>query len=433
MQTEQGPPSSGEPQREPSLECDVRTLTETFHEDVQALVISSLEAVSMVSASCTCRKFHRLALLVAAQRLAEERTGVRADDEEPNLLRRIRSLELYRERIGPRPKGRDWRAEWPALIREEFCSRGYASEAEALGAAHSIDALTQALQVPIGWLDAAGWPENVTTPCSLLGFCGRTALGRALHQRDPAYAASQWLCSTALLERARVQLEPAPPTYRNLSGNGGLEMDDPAWMRLQEVAEATAGSEPMASTGSSSSAAASALHALSFETRSIILTDTHPDCFQSEEGFSVMTWAPSEEGGAALIGYQLQPTSHVVCFQVCARTRGASKRRRTPPAPDLLSLPPNTPGCIFAAEHPRRCLWLPFADPLGRHHVLLSAAGTYPPRVGAAARHLEGARKSHQQDALHGHTHLLLSARLGACPEGARGRALVHVRWTEKR
>ena len=158
----------------------------------------------------------------------------------------------------------------------------------------------------------------VAAPCTLLGFCGRAALGRALREADPVYAASQWLCTAALLERARQLTSPAPPSYRNLSGNGGLELDDPVWQCLRgmkpvegpaeeeggevEVAAAHADDDAapasdvtLAAAGATPAAAAAAIASMQpptllFETSAMVLADTNPSCFSSEDGYSVMTW-----------------------------------------------------------------------------------------------------------------------------------------------
>lgn len=327
------------------------TFGESLPDDVLLVVLASLSASQLVACSRVSTKFS-----VLSRQVARQRTATNFPTEGVGSLRRLRAMELLEDRVGPQPTSLDrWRDDWSELIKEECILRGYSSAA-ALGPVRSIEVLAQALQLPISWLEDAGWPSHFAMPCSLLGFCGRAALGRAMKDSDSAYSASQWLCSTALFHQALRLKEPAPPAYRNLSGNGGLQTDDPCWhllkslsspatllkqrvsaaLRAQRNAAAAAGG----SSGGDGTRATRIRAAppppaqLSFETSSVVLTDTNPECFQSEDGFSVLTWAPAEGGGSAILDYQLQPMSDVVCFLV---RRACVKNGRRSAAFDAIS------------------------------------------------------------------------------------------------
>ena len=150
------------------------------------------------------------------------------------------------QRVGP-PPDHGWGEEWHALVLEEFGIRGYGQRPRedvtaadhALGAEHSIRTMEAALAQPIAWLVAAGWDAAVAGPCTLLGFCGRAALGRALAGSSRRYAACTHLIVDALQSHAATLTgaPPAPRAYRNLSGNGGLLSDDEAWAGMPTARE----------------------------------------------------------------------------------------------------------------------------------------------------------------------------------------------------
>ena len=61
--------------------------------------------------------------------------------------------------------------------------------------------MMRALVLPITWLREAGWTAAQAEPATLLGFCGRAALGRALRERSSVYAASSHLLQCAAQRR----------------------------------------------------------------------------------------------------------------------------------------------------------------------------------------------------------------------------------------
>ena len=159
--------------------------------DVIVSILISARADDIAHAAAVCTHWWAL-VKVAVQRLVPGCT-----------LRQFAAQEQMTLTVGASPPDRQWDAEWGPLLLEEFRLRGYPGPSPqdvALGE-HSIEAMMRALVLPISWLKQAGWTAAQAEPATLLGFCGRAALGRALRERSPVYAASSHLLHGVLSAR----------------------------------------------------------------------------------------------------------------------------------------------------------------------------------------------------------------------------------------
>lgn len=286
-----------------------------------------------------------------------------------SLLRRRAARERLENAVGPKPD-HPWQAEWRSVVLEEFRLRGYGALAE-VAEQHTVQNLEACLAQPIEWLRSRSSAFSATAAsCTLLGFCGRAALGRALAARDPCYAACTHVLAGSLHEHAAMlgDTHVAPRAYRNLTGNGGLVGDDPVWASLpsyemwcarraaDEAACAACGEEAATSGyGEARTCAACgcdrpADEPTRFTTSAVVLADTAESNFESADGYSVLTWAPAPAGGARL-EYQLQRDSSIVCF-VSGRADGAGYHSLLPTGGTSYSVPPLAQLTLESVEAP---------------------------------------------------------------------------------
>lgn len=264
-------------------------------EDVVSAILMFCTPSDLARAKCACRSWSSLVAMVCHRHCPG------------STLRQLAAEERLRSRIGTRP-ARLWSSEWGDLLAEDFRLRGFPGPTPheiALGE-HSIEVMLRALSLPISWLKEAGWTAAHAEPATLLGFCGRAALGRALCERRSAYASCMHLLHDVFTARARALDMIAPQAYRNLSGNGGLVTDDPAWNVLCDLdLDSLERDVDGYLVGDSS---------MKIVTSALVLADTSPLNFASDAGYSVLTWAPDATGGGATMEYVLQE-SDVVCFR----------------------------------------------------------------------------------------------------------------------
>jgi len=78
----------------------------------------------------------------------------------------------------------------------------------------------------------AGWTPTHSATAMLLLACGSGAIGRAIGQRSPAFAASTHALINALRHRAWSISTAAPPAYASIEGSFGLAAADPVWREL---------------------------------------------------------------------------------------------------------------------------------------------------------------------------------------------------------
>eukprot|EP00747_Dinoflagellata_sp_TGD_P168748 gnl/TRDRNA2_/TRDRNA2_195880_c0_seq1.p1 gnl/TRDRNA2_/TRDRNA2_195880_c0~~gnl/TRDRNA2_/TRDRNA2_195880_c0_seq1.p1 ORF type:complete len:335 (+),score=67.54 gnl/TRDRNA2_/TRDRNA2_195880_c0_seq1:131-1135(+) len=133
-------------------------------------------------------------------------------------------------------QGRTWRDEWVDLRMEELQLQGqgflaksdyFAQEGEG-----NLQNMTELFAKYVKWQVAAGWDRSQAEAYTVLASCGRAALGRAAREGANRYAASQSLVRSVLRAQSLKIKEPAPPSYRNLTGNFSLCNEDPCWEAL---------------------------------------------------------------------------------------------------------------------------------------------------------------------------------------------------------
>merc|ERR1712185_152292 len=84
----------------------------------------------------------------------------------------------------------------------------------------------------IQWKLANGWAREHAEAYTLISGCLAAPLAAAVRERSPRYAASTHALCAALAEQSTRLAAPAPPLYKNLTGEFGLATDDPAWAAL---------------------------------------------------------------------------------------------------------------------------------------------------------------------------------------------------------
>lgn len=154
---------------------------------------------------------------------------------EPSWVRTLHAIETVETYVGPRPVGRSWWDEWPALRRAESSS----TTAEAIddaafgrGGSHSIKVLLSQHAASLSWMVDAGWTPLHASITMLLLACTAAAIGRAIRNRSPAFAATVHALTDAMRQRARFVKSAAPPTYASIEGSFGLSEADPVWLEL---------------------------------------------------------------------------------------------------------------------------------------------------------------------------------------------------------
>ena len=154
---------------------------------------------------------------------------------EPSWVRTLHAIETVETYVGPRPVGRAWWNEWPALRRAESSSTTSEVIDDAAfgrGGSHSIKVLLSQHAASLSWMVDAGWTPLHASITMLLLACTAAAIGRAIRDRSPAFAATVHALTDAMRQRARMVRSAAPPTYASIEGSFGLSEADPIWLEL---------------------------------------------------------------------------------------------------------------------------------------------------------------------------------------------------------
>lgn len=205
--------------------------------------------------------------------------------------------------LGPKPS-HSWQAEWVGMSLEQAVldregEFALASRFKA-GGEDSIRATVELHQDEISWKVDAGWDFPQAAAHTLISLSGVSAVERALHEHDPAYAASTHALCEALHARAfhirpfeaqrgdgdSVEVcEVAPFAFCNLHGKFGLAVQDAIWKQHLHQ-DARVGD--------------------SFNTYDLVCATSTPKTFQDAQGYGV----PVMRGGQLV--FETQPGA-VVC------------------------------------------------------------------------------------------------------------------------
>ena len=148
----------------------------------------------------------------------------------------LRTLEDY---IGPKPTGVSWKDEWVQLRIEYHREKGErerATEAYVTEKAMPEQLLQGTAKESIDDLKRLGWSNEEAETVALLRT-QRSALGRALREKDACYAASTYALSEALFfAQRRVSSNTVVPglLYMHRHGENSLTESEPAWKDVEK-------------------------------------------------------------------------------------------------------------------------------------------------------------------------------------------------------
>ena len=145
-------------------------------------------------------------------------------DEQPSGSRST-YLETIGELVGPEPE-REWQEEWAAMVAET----NQLDQNTTNTRADSIEQLLSSRGQTIETMERLGWPANDARDFLALQFV-KPALGAALQERDPRYAASTYQLCRVVHHRSE-QATPPPALYTHLRGPSGLIASDASWESL---------------------------------------------------------------------------------------------------------------------------------------------------------------------------------------------------------
>ena len=139
-------------------------------------------------------------------------------------------LEPLIEKLGPPPSERSWEDEWVKARAETVRVRHavgagkdprripaaeVAASERRVAASQGVATFKSNYAEQINHMVSSGWPEEEATRATLISRCCDTAVGEALRERDPRYAAMTYACTDALIGQARRQQQ------RRAGGGGG--------------------------------------------------------------------------------------------------------------------------------------------------------------------------------------------------------------------
>lgn len=208
--------------------------------DMSALLLGPLSAVSLSCLGGTCTALHKQARAHAATRLESVWPSPRGAGAEERChvlwARTLHAIEEMVDHVGPNPSRRRWWDEWPQLMvaeAREALAPGTVDMGDFVrGGRRAIEALLTQHQLGLQWMVDAGWPPLHAAATMLLSSCCAAQLGRCIRQRRTTFAASCHALASALRERAAAISAPAPPVYAAIEGPMGLASADPVWRQL---------------------------------------------------------------------------------------------------------------------------------------------------------------------------------------------------------
>lgn len=128
----------------------------------------------------------------------------------------------------------DWESEW-ALLRLAELKLSKQHRGEDASTVLKRDGRQQWAmrnQHMVAWQLGAGWQREQAEAYTCVALGGQTALAQDIREGAEAFVACRALLLAVLAERALLSTEPAPPTYRHLSGLYSLSATDPKWAAL---------------------------------------------------------------------------------------------------------------------------------------------------------------------------------------------------------